>query len=659
MSELAQTRRTSSKFRRCRRVFRFVCRASVAVRPRAAFTEAIVAVRIDQVVLRNGRLDRDYRAHVFAAFSSTMGLRPSSIDLSAEQSGRAASDDHDDRRATHVRKLERFDFLGASSSLETSMRNWMRGSRARPSIDRLRMRGPLASPFLNPAGPPRRRERNPDSRRRSAKGRCLRCGSRSSAVVHDITSCAPLVAARKTVACAPSLRPRSCSRSPLDRRRAPSGSRSPRLGARTTMRASIVGSTPSAPGSNYYDIEPRVESIASQRHSGGDVTPRGGAARQPFVVGPQGELPMANVHMSIRWSMQCVMALGLSLGVGLSLAAGCASTADGDRIVRYWGPGGSSGVGGKGGQGGTSPCGPGTMECAGTCVDTKLDPQNCGACAKTCAAGEVCSGGVCGLTCTGGSTLCSGTCVDTKLDGQNCGGCAKTCAAGQVCSGGSLRARLYRGMTSAARTASTPRCDPANCGGCAKACADRPGLLEGACGSLPGGTTPLRWRRARHDLRPRQLRRLRQGLRGRRGLLGRQSAASAPAARSSAAGAASSRGPIPRTAAPARRPAARQTRRRSSAGPPVARTSHEAGFGDCDGTNADGCEMNLGNDLNNCGHVRAGLQRRGVMLRAGACLAPRSCAAIDTASPASSRAACTRSTSTAPAPTLRSRSTAI
>lgn len=89
----------------------------------------------------------------------------------------------------------------------------------------------------------------------------------------------------------------------------------------------------------------------------------------------------------------------------------------------------------------TTQCGPGTVQCGDRCVDVSLDPENCGLCGKTCAAGEVCSSGTCGLSCTGGTSKCGDRCVDTKSDARNCGGCgtdagANRCGSGTVCSDG-------------------------------------------------------------------------------------------------------------------------------------------------------------------------------------------------------------------------------
>lgn len=39
-------------------------------------------------------------------------------------------------------------------------------------------------------------------------------------------------------------------------------------------------------------------------------------------------------------------------------------------------------------------------------------------------------------TCDAPATLCAGACVSTSTDLQNCGACGKACAAGDVCSNG-------------------------------------------------------------------------------------------------------------------------------------------------------------------------------------------------------------------------------
>jgi hypothetical protein len=104
-------------------------------------------------------------------------------------------------------------------------------------------------------------------------------------------------------------------------------------------------------------------------------------------------------------------------------------------------------------------CGEGAGTCCElNCVDpanlsamTILDPQNCGACGVTCAAGQLCLNGLCddavvscdstknGALCSrsGAAGLCCfGSCVDTLTDPANCYGCGFTCGSGFGCSGG-------------------------------------------------------------------------------------------------------------------------------------------------------------------------------------------------------------------------------
>jgi len=53
----------------------------------------------------------------------------------------------------------------------------------------------------------------------------------------------------------------------------------------------------------------------------------------------------------------------------------------------------------------TSP--PNLSDCEGSCRDSSVGRANCGACGVVCEAGEVCSVGVCEVSCGGGSTGCT------------------------------------------------------------------------------------------------------------------------------------------------------------------------------------------------------------------------------------------------------------
>lgn len=97
-----------------------------------------------------------------------------------------------------------------------------------------------------------------------------------------------------------------------------------------------------------------------------------------------------------------------------------------------------SGEGTTGDDGpGPSGCSAGYDDCGGVCVDRLGDGQNCGACGSPCAAGQVCSAGVCQTSCTEpGRTQCELSCVDLLTNPSHCGGCGVFCAGGQTCQSG-------------------------------------------------------------------------------------------------------------------------------------------------------------------------------------------------------------------------------
>jgi hypothetical protein len=81
-------------------------------------------------------------------------------------------------------------------------------------------------------------------------------------------------------------------------------------------------------------------------------------------------------------------------------------------------------------DGGVPACDVGELLCDGVCVRVGADPMHCGACGVACAADEVCSAGVCEMTCPPGTAMCSGGCVDLTSDPDHCGACGVACPTG-------------------------------------------------------------------------------------------------------------------------------------------------------------------------------------------------------------------------------------
>lgn len=110
--------------------------------------------------------------------------------------------------------------------------------------------------------------------------------------------------------------------------------------------------------------------------------------------------------------------------------------------------------------------------CGSSCVELKTDNFNCGACGTACGMGEVCSGGVCAVTCAAGLVNCSGHCIDPMADRAHCGASGScvgastgsVCAAGQVCTSGACALSCQTGLVDCAGTCVDPQRDPRYCG---------------------------------------------------------------------------------------------------------------------------------------------------------------------------------------------------
>jgi hypothetical protein len=141
-------------------------------------------------------------------------------------------------------------------------------------------------------------------------------------------------------------------------------------------------------------------------------------------------------------------------------------------------------------QAGTCSCSSGREDCGGACVDLLSDPSNCGTCATVCGAGQVCDGtGNCALSCQVGLAECESTCVDPLNSRFFCGAdpadCATDpgieCAAGEICEGGACVLSCQENLDPCSGVCVDLERDPANCGACGTACSGGETCQAGAC----------------------------------------------------------------------------------------------------------------------------------------------------------------------------------
>ena len=173
---------------------------------------------------------------------------------------------------------------------------------------------------------------------------------------------------------------------------------------------------------------------------------------------------------------------------GIASWAGCAAAPSNEQVNQGSGGATTSGSSSSSSSSG-SPC-PGANLCGTTCTNITFDPSNCGACGTKCAAGQVCSGGKCGLTCSGGSTQCNDKCVDIVTDPANCGSCAHACAGSDLCSASQCSQVCLGGTVNCSNKCVDTTEDAANCGACGTACKAGEVCSAGQCGlSCVGGST--------------------------------------------------------------------------------------------------------------------------------------------------------------------------
>lgn len=141
------------------------------------------------------------------------------------------------------------------------------------------------------------------------------------------------------------------------------------------------------------------------------------------------------------------------------------------------------------------PCG--MTLCGGACVNLQSDSTNCGRCGNACPVSQVCSAGVCGVSCGPGTTNCGGDCVDLATDTNNCGACFTTCGVGAhavpVCRGigrgcGFTCEAGYLDCNGNAADGCEVISDTRNCGMCGRVCAFANAAATCATGTCVLGT---------------------------------------------------------------------------------------------------------------------------------------------------------------------------
>ncbi len=127
-------------------------------------------------------------------------------------------------------------------------------------------------------------------------------------------------------------------------------------------------------------------------------------------------------------------------------------------------------------------CPMGQTRCGDTCANLQDDATHCGACGNACPAGQSCIAGRCG--CPMGQELCSGACVDPRTSTMNCGACGNACPMGQMCVAGACRVDCPLPRTICGAGAAMECVDAANdarhCGSCNNAC-PTPANAASAC----------------------------------------------------------------------------------------------------------------------------------------------------------------------------------
>ncbi|HVY31133.1 MAG TPA: kelch repeat-containing protein [Polyangiaceae bacterium] len=121
------------------------------------------------------------------------------------------------------------------------------------------------------------------------------------------------------------------------------------------------------------------------------------------------------------------------------------------------------------------------------CETPTSDPQHCGSCDVSCPLDlPACDGTSCNLGCNG-LTACGSSCVDTQVNPENCGGCGKVVGTNQVCVGG--KPTCAAGFADCDQNPNDcevdTRTDSQHCGSCNGVCKAGAECQSGSCGCSP------------------------------------------------------------------------------------------------------------------------------------------------------------------------------
>ncbi len=137
-------------------------------------------------------------------------------------------------------------------------------------------------------------------------------------------------------------------------------------------------------------------------------------------------------------------------------------------------------------------CADGQSNCGGVCVDTQINPNNCGACGNACAPGERCAAGACATACAGTQVSCGGACVELQTNAAHCGMCGNACPSGRACVAGSCALTCPAGQMVCMGACANTQTDGANCGACGNACPMGAMCVAGRCVGGAVGGAPFR-----------------------------------------------------------------------------------------------------------------------------------------------------------------------